>query len=100
MLRLLIVLAGVALLLVGIGSFGSSAHRAPGVMFCLLGGLVLVGTLFERYRYKALDDTAPGPGWTETGERFFDPGSGDFVTVFTRSRDGARRYIRTPAPNA
>jgi len=59
-----------------------------------LPGLVLIGAvLFERWRYKRLAATRPGPGWVATDERFVDPESGKLVTVYYRPATGERRYV-------
>jgi len=57
-------------------------------------GLVLVlGLLFERWRYKPLADRSPGPDWQRTDERFVDPETGKLVTVYFHPAAGERRYI-------
>ena len=60
-------------------------------------GLVLiVGLLFERWRYKPLTGPRPGPGWVATDERFVDPETGKLVTVYFHPATGERRYVATP----
>ena len=78
-----------------------------GVMLALAGcrtaaawvagwGLVLVlGLLFERWRYKPLTGVRLGPGWVATDERFVDPETGKLVTVYFHPATGERRYVST-----
>ena len=86
----LLACAGLALLLHGI--------RAPGWQMLagwqmLSGGLiVLVGTVYERWRYRHRDER-PDRSWEATGERFIDPSTGDPVEVFFDPRTGERRYV-------
>lgn len=54
--------------------------------------IVLVGFVFERTRYKAIDTAAP-PGFERTAERFIDPTSGQAVEVWFDPRTGERRYV-------
>lgn len=67
----------------------------------LAGGLiVLVGVLFERWRYRQPAER-PDSSWQATGERFIDPSTGDPVEVFYDPRSGERRYVtqkQTPPP--
>jgi hypothetical protein len=94
MLRAAAIILGLVFLLGGI--VAGMATRSPGAWIgpIVLGALILLGTLFERSRYKRIDQQSPGPGWSDTGERFHDPESGDLVSVYSRDRDGDRRYIR------
>jgi hypothetical protein len=94
MLRVIAIILGLALL--GLGG-GLALHTGtaiaalpPGVM----GALILLGTLFERYRYRRLGDAPPGAGWTDTGERFRDPETNATVAVFFHAPSGERRYVR------
>jgi hypothetical protein len=59
----------------------------------IFGAVLVLGTLFERYVYKANARARPGPGWRETGERFVDPVSGRPVTVYEKTATGERRYV-------
>jgi hypothetical protein len=65
----------------------------PAFVFGFWGVLILVGTLFERSRYKALEKTLPGMGWTATPERFIDDQTGKPVTVYVNDA-GERRYVQ------
>jgi hypothetical protein len=80
-------LAGVILLTKGL--------LAPGGYALGLGVLILLGTLFERWRYRP-NDARPAAGWEPTGERFEDPQTGKTVEVFYDPRSGERRYVSEP----
>ncbi|HET6236728.1 MAG TPA: hypothetical protein VFE41_17470 [Acetobacteraceae bacterium] len=94
MLRAIAIILGLALLGLAGGlalhTGTALAALAPGVM----GALILLGTLFERYRYRRLGDAPPGAGWTDTGERFRDPETDATVAVFFHPPSGERRYVR------
>jgi len=78
-------------------------HDAPGPgAYALgLGLLIVIGTVFERWRYRP-HDGRPGAGWEPTGERFEDPQSGETLRVFYDPRSGERRYVSDSesSPNA
>ncbi len=58
--------------------------------------LVLIWLLFRSGGYKRKPlDAPPGRDWTFTGERFFDPKSGELVEVWQRARNGERAYVRS-----
>ncbi|MGA9421914.1 MAG: hypothetical protein WBW61_06090 [Rhodanobacteraceae bacterium] len=60
----------------------------------LIGGLILtVGIAWERWRYKPTSEQVD-PRWTDTGERFTDPGSGALVAVYSDPVRGQRHYVR------
>lgn len=66
---------------------------APGGAQALgLGGLILLGIVFERWRYRP-NSAPPGAGWEATGERFEDPQTGKTMQVFYDPRSGERRYV-------
>ena len=77
-------LVGVLLLIRGLSG--------PGAYALGLGGLIVLGTAFERWRYRP-DGARPGAGWEPTGERFEDPETGKTVRVFYDPRSGERRYV-------
>lgn len=92
MLRTLVLaLGGIAVaagaLLVAAGS------RGPGIYLICLGTAIILGTAFERWRYR----TAPPAGarWERTGERFEDPATGETMEVHYDRVSGERRYVRT-----
>jgi hypothetical protein len=82
-------LAGAILLVRGV--------TAPGAYALGLGGLIVLGTAFERWQYRRHDGW-PGADWEPTGERFEDPKTGATVQVFYDPRSGERRYVNDPGP--
>jgi hypothetical protein len=87
-----VVVAGAAILIcIGIGLIAYGVH-APGWQALVIGVLVLVGTLFERWRYKRIDKPPQG-AWQRTGEQFIDPSTGDPVEVMFDPSTGERRYV-------
>ncbi|HEV2335670.1 MAG TPA: hypothetical protein VGS13_09255 [Stellaceae bacterium] len=63
------------------------------IMLAVWAAILLIGLLVERWRYKRLAATPPGPDWQRTDERFVDPETGKLVTVYFHPRTGERRYI-------
>jgi hypothetical protein len=57
-----------------------------------LGIVILLGTLFERWRYRRYE-RVPGAAWQATGERFLDPTTGKDIEVFYDPVSGERRYV-------
>ncbi len=94
MVRAITLLFGLALLGLGGGLGLHFGTLFPALVPGGAGALVLLGTLFERYRYRRLGDAPPGPGWTDTGERFRDPETDAPVGVFFHAQSGERRYVR------
>jgi hypothetical protein len=64
-----------------------------------IAGILFVGSLFERVRYKKLENEDPGSGWRETEERFIDPVTNKCVTVFFNPTSGERRYVAKGDPD-
>jgi hypothetical protein len=94
MWRTIPIVLGLALLALG-GGLAVRLHAAfPALVPGCAGALILLGTLFERHRYRRLGDAPPGSGWTDTGERFRDPETDATVAVFFHAQSGERRYIR------
>ncbi|HVV65764.1 MAG TPA: hypothetical protein VHC42_09855 [Rhizomicrobium sp.] len=58
------------------------------------GALLLVGTLWERIRYKPIEEVSPGGPWTRTSERFIDEETGETVTVWIDPATGERKYVK------
>ena len=75
---------GAFLCVKGVAAFG-------GVPTLVTGVVILVGTLFERWRYNNRNASADG-NWQATGERFVDPESGREVEVLYDPDSGERRY--------
>jgi hypothetical protein len=90
------VLRGALLLLAGaliaagvlVWALGGGAH---GLGALILGVVLLLGILFERWRYRS-KPRADAP-WQKTGERFTDPQTGRVVEVFYDPQSGERRYL-------
>jgi hypothetical protein len=103
MLRIVVIAGGAILTCVGIGLIACGVH-APGWQVLAIGVTVLIGTLFERWRYRNIEEPSNGR-WQQTGEKFIDPSSGDPVEVLFDPRTGERRYVagksrgaKDPAP--
>ncbi|SRR5579884_2611043 len=83
----------------GLMLVGAGVAVLTGVMVALLpqlifGGLLLVvGLAIERWRYKPLLRGGPDPRWTDTGERFIDPGTGQLTAVYFDAQRGERHYV-------
>jgi hypothetical protein len=91
MLRTLVLAAGAILTCLGVGLLACGI-RAPGWRALIIGVIVLVGTLFERWRYRRIE--APPRGhWRRTGEQFIDPSTGVPVEVMFNPDTGERRYV-------
>ncbi|MGB6487014.1 MAG: hypothetical protein WBE91_09050 [Steroidobacteraceae bacterium] len=91
MLRLLVLaLGGIAVaagaLLVGSGT------RGPGIYLICVGAAIILGTAFERWRYRNVPPT--GARWERTAERFEDPATGETMEVHYDRASGERRYVR------
>jgi hypothetical protein len=86
----LLIIAGVAL---AIGAMGIASGAGFGWPFLFWGAILAAGVLYERFRYKPLSRTAPGPEWEKTAERFVDDETGRTVTVYMRKDTGERQYV-------
>lgn len=66
--------------------------KSPGLYLLTLGVVIVIGTVFERWRYRK---NAPpvDASWEPTGERFSDPQSGASIEVFYDPRSGERQYV-------
>ena len=82
-----------ACLAVAIGAYlcASGAASHGGIQALVTGVVILIGTLFERWRYKNRNAAASGQ-WQVTGERFIDPESGREMEVLYDPGSGERRY--------
>jgi hypothetical protein len=102
-LRTVVIAAAAILTCVGVGLIACGVH-APGWQALAIGVTVLIGTLFERWRYRHIEEP-PNGHWQPTGEQFIDPSTGDPVEVMYDPRSGERRYVagkshgvKDPAP--
>ena len=96
MLRTVVIAAAAILSCVGIGLIACGVH-APGWQALAIGVIVLIGTLFERWRYRLIEERPKGD-WQRTGEQFIDPSSGEPVEVMFDPRTGERRYVAGNPP--
>jgi hypothetical protein len=91
MLRNVVIAVSAILTCVGIGLIACGVH-APGWQALVIGAIVLIGTLFERWRYRRIE-APPNGDWQRTNEQFIDPSTGDPVEVMFDPRTGERRYV-------
>lgn len=56
-------------------------------------GLLVLGTLWERFYYRGGTVHGRGGRWQATSERFLDEESGSLVTVWFNPVTGERRYV-------
>ena len=90
MLRTAVLVAGVLILGAGVMLLlVQPRDAAPALVF---GTLLVVATVFERWRYKWLNTAQHAKG-TPTGERFHDPVSGKLVEVYYDPATGERSYV-------
>jgi uncharacterized membrane protein HdeD (DUF308 family) len=66
----------------------------PAFVAIFWGAILLLGTIFERFRYKPIESVTPGAGWTKTSERFIDDETGKPVTVWLDPASGERKYVK------
>ncbi|MFO1157828.1 MAG: hypothetical protein U1E60_03220 [Reyranellaceae bacterium] len=92
MLRLLL-LAGAVFMVIVAAICLIFGPVAPAIWLFGIGGVIAIGTLFERTFYKPVRTESPGPGWTRTKERFVDPATGKTVEVFYNATTGERQYV-------
>jgi hypothetical protein len=91
MLRSVVIAVAAILTCIGIGLIAYGVY-APGWQVLVIGLIVLIGTLFERWRYRRIEEASNGQ-WQRTDERFIDPTTGDPVEVMFDPRTGERRYV-------
>jgi len=104
MLRTVVIAVAATLACVGIVLIACGVH-APGWQVLAIGAIVLIGTLFERWRYRHIEEPPLNGHWQRTDEQFIDPATGDSVEVMFDPRTGERRYVagesrgaKDPAP--
>ena len=91
MLRLFVIALGAVSALGGLIALFAGSDAGWGAL--LFGALLLLGTLYEKVRYKPVEADRPGPGWERTTERFYDEERGKTVTVYIHPETGERRYV-------
>jgi hypothetical protein len=92
-----VVIAVAAILACGGAALIVCGVHAPGWQALIIGVIVLVGTLFERWRYRRIEKPLDGP-WQRTGEQFIDPATGQAVEVMFDLRTGERHYVTGKTP--
>jgi hypothetical protein len=96
MLSVVVIVVAAVLMCIGIGLIVCGVH-GPGWQALVTGLVILLGTVFERWRYRRIEQPPEGP-WQLTGERFLDPSSGEPVEVMFDPRTGERRYVAGTSP--
>jgi hypothetical protein len=91
MLRAIVLALGVIAITAGAFAYRGVAP-GPGIYLMGVGAAIVLGTVFERWRYR----NAPPAGarWERTGERFEDPATGETLEVHYDRASGERRYVR------
>lgn len=87
-----VVIAAAAILACGGAALIACGVHAPGWQALIIGVIILVGTLFESWRYRRIEKPLDGP-WQRTDEQFIDPSTGDPVDVMFDPSSGERRYV-------
>lgn len=93
MLRRIVLVIGWSLVAAGILVLLVRHAAGAGVEAVVIGGLILIGTLFEKQRYGERGERPLGPDWVRSSETFIDPGSGRAMVVYEHSRTRERRYV-------
>jgi len=93
MLRTVLIGIGTVALLCGLAALATGAFP-PAMVFGMWGAILVLAVLVERFRYKPLAASRPGPGWQRTTERFVDDETGQNVTVYVEPGTGERAYVR------
>jgi hypothetical protein len=103
MLRNIVIAVAAILTFVGTGLIACGVH-VPGWQALVTGVIVLIGTVFERWRYRRIEEASNGR-WQRTDEQFIDPSTGDPIEVMFDPSTGERRYVagkprgaKDPAP--
>lgn len=92
MLRSAVIVIGAACFLGGLVCLVTNV-ASPAWVAIFWGGLIVLGTVWERFRYKPLEDGRPGAGWIATPESFVDDETGKPVRVWLEPATGERRYV-------
>jgi hypothetical protein len=93
MLRSWLIGIGLAVVAMGIALIVTTGVP-PSLVFICWGGMLVLGIVFERFRYKPLEAARPGAGWERTTERFIDDETGKPVTVYIEPQTGERKYVQ------
>ena len=76
------------------GAVATLAIGPAALGWLIMSLLVLIGSVFERIRYKRLAASPPDPRFQRTAERFRDPQTGTVVRVYADPATGERVYVR------
>ena len=90
MLRIALLVIAAACVVAG-GLVWAQGGHGGGVRLAAFGLVLLLGVVFERWRYRS--ETRPGARWQKTSERFTDPQTGRVVEVLYDPQSGERRYV-------
>ena len=90
MLRTAVLIFGCVILALGAFLF-TLCPACGGIQTLIFGALLVLGTLFERWRYNN-KNAALDADWQATGERFVDPETGKNMEVLYDPRSGERQY--------
>lgn len=90
MLRTAVLIFGCGVLLLG-AYLCTLGAGFGGIQTLIAGAIVVLGTLFERWRYKNRNASLDAD-WQTTGERFVDPETGKNMEVLYDPRSGERKY--------
>jgi len=91
MLRTAVLIFGCLVLALGAYLCTQGVAASAGIQALVGGAIIVIGTLFERWRYNNRNASADGD-WQPTGERFVDPATGKNVEVLYDPQSGERRY--------
>jgi hypothetical protein len=81
------------LLILGIGFLLLLVQPANALPALVFGGILTVGVVFERWRYKQPVSAQAARG-QPTGERFVDPKSGALTEGYYDATTGERSYVQ------
>ena len=88
------VVIGLGVVAFACGAAALLAGVTPGFVFLFWGAVIVLSVVYERVRYKPIEEAAPGPGWTRTAERFIDDETGETVSVWLDPASGERKYVK------
>ncbi len=92
MLRTIVLALGVSVAVVG-ALLVAAGTRGTGAYLLCVGAAIVLGTAFERWRYRNAPPAAAR--WERTAERFQDPATGEIMEVQYDRASGERRYVPT-----
>jgi hypothetical protein len=93
MLRTLVLALGIVAVAAGALLVRAGVPLGPRIYLICAGTAIVLGTVFERWRYRNAPPAAAH--WERTGERFEDPATGETMEVQYDRASGERRYVRT-----